>query len=705
MKISNKFITIVSLVATVLMISILMYNISISYRELPHGKITEEFIKLGTATLFSLFLFFIILYLINKNNLPIQTIHTIEKISKKENPNNFLASMSHELRTPLNGILGFTDILKDTKLNNEQQEFVSIIQDSSTNLLHIVNDILDFSKVESGKIELESIPFNPIEKFELTIESYSAKVAQKGIELGLYIDPQLPSIIIGDPTKLSQVILNLLSNAIKFTNTDGLVNISIEKVSDSAKEIGVKFSIKDSGKGIAEDKIDTIFEAFSQESVSTNREFGGTGLGLTISRQFVEVMGGKLEIASEINKGTTFFFTIALSKPAHSKSKLVSYDFKQNVGYIIPKGENPYKEIDKNLKAYVQHTGSKFETYYQEDIFKLKEEELPHILFINHRYSQNEELLNKFFNLKTKIVLISCADTRKISLLYKNKIDNFIFKPINLSKTLKTLQELKEETTNIKLKEKKESTPKAKINFKKEILVVEDNLINQKLLLNILKNMNMNINITLANNGLEAFKLYQKNKYQIILMDIQMPIMTGEESTKKIIEYEKEHQLEHTPIIALTANNMQRDISSYLENGMDNYLSKPIQLEKLKDIITKYAKKKTDNKAKNILLYKETEVAGKIYSAMLQNFGYNVDSYHLKEEFKQQVKNDKYQLILFDTKLSDNIDDMNETIVMIQNSTATPFAFTDNSAYQSYCNILNPRIYGEELKKSLEEVY
>jgi len=719
MKNSNKIINVLSLIVSVFMVSILMYNIFIAYTKLPQGVINEDFLRLGIATLFSFFLFFILLYTIYSSkkelNKRVQVVEKVVEKQPKKKPNNFLASMSHELRTPLNGILGFTNILEETELDDEQREFVSIIQDSSNNLLHIVNDILDFSKVESGKMELESIPFNPIEKFELTIESYSAKVAQKGVELGLYIDPQLPTIIMGDPTKLSQVILNLLSNAIKFTDKNGLVNVSIEKVLETPKEINVKFSVKDSGKGIAEDKIDTIFEAFSQASVSTNRESGGTGLGLTISSQFVELMGGKLEIESKIDRGTTFFFTIVLKKPAHSKSKAISYNLKQNVGYITPNGYNPYQEVDRNLKAYVTHTGSKFKIYDEENIFNIKENLLPNVLFINHRYTQDEELLNRFFTLKTKIILITCADSKKISTIYKHKINNFIFKPINFSKTVKALEELNKENPVTITKEPMPQDDSLKdienkkdikiIDTKMRVLVAEDNLINQKLILNVLKNMD--VDVTLANNGLEALELYKQNRYQVVFMDIQMPIMTGTKSTEKIVDYENINQLEHTPIIALTANNLQSDIDGYLKSGMDGYLSKPIQLDKLKTIIDKYRITNTQEEEsipKNILLYKETELEGKIYSAMLKNFGYNVDTYHSEEEFKKQVTNDKYQLILFDTKPSDSMDDISSTITLLQSSNATPFAFTDNSIYKPYCNILNPKSYGDKLKRSLEEV-
>jgi len=707
MKNSNKIITIVSLITSTTIVFILMYNLFIDYKTLPQGMVDEDFLRLVTTTILSFFLFFILLYIIHINNNYTNSNQNRPKqvVEQESKPNNFLANMSHELRTPLNGILGFTDILKETKLDNEQREFIYLIQESSGNLLHIVNDILDFSKVASGKLELESIAFNPIEKFELTIESYSAKVAQKNIELGLYIDPRLPNIIMGDPSKISQVILNLLSNAIKFTNEKGMVNVSIEKTKETPKEIDVKFSVKDSGKGIEEDKIDSIFEAFAQANVSTSREFGGTGLGLSISSQFVELMGGKLEIESKINQGTTFFFTITLKKPAHSKTAIITENFQKTVGYITMDGENPYEEIDKNLENYIKHTGSKFKIYSTLKILKLQKSKLPDILFINHRYVQNEMLLNKLLTLNTKTVLITCADSQKISTLYKNKINDFIFKPLNFSKIIKVLKESKAQDKpkieQIKEKKREKTIEKKSLDKPIKVLVAEDNLINQKLIISILKVMNIEVN--LANNGFEALELYKHHKYQLIFMDIQMPIMSGTESTKKIVAYETENQLTHTPIIALTANNKQSDINQYMESGMDDYLEKPIKIDKLKSLIAKYTRTPS-NSSKNILLYKETEVAGKIYSAMLRNLGYNVDTYHSEKEFKEQVNNEKYQLILFDTKLSDSSENIDDIITLIQNSSAKPFAFTENDKYRAYCHILSPQSYGEELKRSLEEV-
>jgi len=311
-------------------------------------------------------------------------------------------------------------------------------------------------------------------------------------------------------------------------------------------------------------------------------------------------------------------------------------------------------------------------------------------------------LLNRLLTLNTKTVLITCADSKKISNLYKNRINNFIFKPVNFSKILKVLKESKvEEKSKIENNIKDIKIQKEPINNQIKILVAEDNLINQKLIISILKTLN--VDVTIANNGLEALELYKQHKYQLIFMDIQMPIMSGIESTIKIVEYEKRNQLPHTPIIALTANNKQSDIKKYIESGMDAHLEKPIKIDKLKGIIDKYILTSSIS-SKNILLYKETEVAGKIYSAILKNLGYNVDICHSEKEFKEQVTNEKYQFILFDTKLSDSVEDISETITLIQNSSATPFAFTDNSAYRPYCNVLSPKSYGDELKRRLEEV-
>ena len=223
----------------------------------------------------------------------------------------FLANMSHEIRTPLNGIVGFTELLKDTGLEEEQGEFVEIIEKSSENLLEIINNILDLSKIESSKVEVEDIVFNPIAEFESAVDVYAVRASEKGIDLGFFIDPALETPVKGDPTKLKEVVINLLSNAVKFTGNAGQIYVDIRKLKSKKKGISrIRFQVKDSGIGVTEEQKSKIFEPFSQADTSTARKYGGTGLGLTISTSFIELMGGKLDLESEVGEGTMFFFTL-----------------------------------------------------------------------------------------------------------------------------------------------------------------------------------------------------------------------------------------------------------------------------------------------------------------------------------------------------------------------------------------------------------
>jgi len=620
------------------------------------------------------------------------TKKSIEPQNKLSDAHTFLANITHELRTPLTGILGFLMLLKESKLDEEQEDFVETIEKSSNNLLSLVNDILDYSKASAGKIELERHSFNMVKTIEESVEGYITKVAEKYIELGLYIDPSLPKTFLGDSAKISQVILNLLSNAIKFTPEHGLVNISIEKVSENDNDVKLKFSVKDSGIGMREDKIEKIFEAFSQAEASTSREFGGTGLGLSISNSFVEVMGGKLEIDTQENSGTTFFFTLTLEKEP-SSSVLVEEPCdlsQQNVAYVIPRDDKTYEVIDNNLEAYIRSTKASYRTYYTDEVFNLKE--LPDTLFINHRYSMEDGLFDKFFALNTNIVLITCANVSKMTTLYEKSVSNFIFKPITYTKTIKALA-LKEAPVS--------KAKKLTIDGTVEVLVVDDNLINQKLLERLLLNMKMNV--TLADNGLEAFELYKKNNYSIVLMDIQMPVMSGIESTKKILEYEQSEGLRHTPIIAVTANSSRKNMGEYLEAGMDGFLGKPISLNKLKEMITEHTVKK-DKVKKSVLLYKAEKLTAKIYTSILEKLDYTVDTCYEKDVFLDKFSNDVYSMVLYDTETFDSVNETTLICDIATTSVVPSFAFTDNSSYKVCSTLLSPELYGKELQITLEHL-
>jgi len=611
---------------------------------------------------------------------------------------HFLANMSHEIRTPLNGIIGFTNILKDTELQEDQREFVSIIEDSSNNLINIVNDILDFSKVSAGKVEFENISFNVMEKFEASIDAYGARAAQKDIELGLFIDPELPYELMGDSTKISQIMINLLSNAIKFTQANGTIKVDIERHSETSEEVKVRFAVKDSGIGISKEHQSKIFDAFSQADASTNRKFGGTGLGLTISSKFVELMGGELKIESKEGKGTTFYFVISLKKSDKSTLRIVPRLDNLNVTYIYANKN----KIDQNLKHYISHTGANLEISDYDKVVSKGETLLSDIIFVEHQAIKNDKDIQYLLSLDSKVILLSNTKMSSFSSMIKENITKTIYKPVNFTKTMKALTLVNnKEFFNSKVTKVK-SINSNKVFKGLKVLVAEDHIINQKLIKNILNGFDIIVDI--ANNGEEAVKQYKEECYDMIFMDIQMPIMSGVEATKKILEYEKENSLEHTPIVALTANVIESDKDKYLNSGMDRYLKKPIEVEELVGIIEEYhpiqglrdslyleSKKESLNyKKSKIILYKELDLSGKIYSAVLNNLGYSVDVYSNKDEFLEQLESKKYKFALFDAKPFRVINSDELVVNIIRDSGATPIAFVEKDNNINYCATLNP---------------
>jgi signal transduction histidine kinase/CheY-like chemotaxis protein len=637
----------------------------------------------------------------------------------------FLANMSHEIRTPLNGIVGFTQLLKSTATTDEQEEFITVIENSSDNLLTIVNDILDLSKIKADKIELENIEFDPIEKFESAVESYAARAAEKEVEFNIFVDPELPSTIIGDPTKISQIIVNLISNAIKFTSEKGKVDVQIAKVAESEKYTTIKFSVTDSGIGINPEQQEKIFDAFSQADVSTSRKFGGTGLGLAISGKLVTFMGGKLKIESEEGKGATFFFTLSFIKAENDADRVIPDMSNFSVGLVVPNADTAM-EMNRNLGCYIAYTKAQYKVYTEEEILEAKGTVLPDVLFVDQRYHQREGELKKYLDLDTKVILMLTGDKKRSIEGLDSYIDRLLYKPVNYTKTLKSLDVLYDKN----MKESKQKAPledaKAKYN-NLNVLVAEDNSINQKLIERVLSDYGLKV--TLVGNGMEALEARQIHKYDMIFMDVQMPVMGGIEATKAILEYEEQHRKHHVPIIALTANALSGDREKYINAGMDGYLSKPLELEKLSLLLQEYFSqhiedspiiksdreevivsnqstviKPIQREKVDILLFHTLPLVVDLYESILINLGYTVDITTDDNLFMNMLDIKDYTYVIYDLDVFFYMKCM--IVNIIQDYGAKPVALISHDLMDTvHCaDVIYLGIEHEALDKKLKEI-
>lgn len=487
----------------------------------------------------------------------------------------FLANMSHEIRTPLNGIVGFTELLKDTELHDEQREFIDIIEKSSENLLEIINNILDLSKIESNKLEIEEIVFNPIDEFESAVEVYAVRASEKHIDLACFVDPSLERPLKGDPTKIKEVVINLLSNAVKFTNSGGAISVDIRRVqSDTPHRAKVHFRVKDNGIGVTSEQKSRIFEAFSQADTSITRKYGGTGLGLTISSRFVELMGSKLDLESEPGQGTTFFFTLEFEE-IETLNEPLKGSF-SNINAVILEDNAKKKLQTTYLKEYLDYFGVSYTIFHEIEELRMLERQVNYdLLFIDNDYTDDENMI-AYASSQEQLVLITKS-------YYMKKIDSMgidifkvLYEPLNSTKVRSTLDAYDAEAFSNR---KQKATRRKKFDekssrFAASALVAEDNVINQKLIRRTLEDLGLEI--TIANNGLEAFEKRKNGTFDIIFMDIQMPVLDGIEATQEILDFEEDYGQHHIPIIALTANALKGDRERFLEAGMDEYTTKPL---------------------------------------------------------------------------------------------------------------------------------
>jgi PAS domain S-box-containing protein len=508
---------------------------------------------------------------------------------------NFLSSMSHEIRTPLNAIVGMADLLKEMDLPQDAKNYIDILHNASDSLLAIINDILDISKIEAGKMEIENILFN-LEKllYDIT-EIIAIQASKKNIEVMCRIKPDVPLNLVGDPIKLRQIIMNLMGNSVKFVEK-GWILLEVSKKDEDNENVYLNFIVEDTGIGIPKENLDKLFNRFVQADSSISRKYGGSGLGLSISKALVELMGGKISVTSEVGKGTKFSFDIKFKKTKTESEDFKKLSIESLKGIkILVVDDNDInriiiKEMLAGLGAILYDTNNPNVGYnmLSKDRFDLAiiDYNMPEMngYELSKKIMTSSEILNK-----PKIIITSSdiAKFKKENLKEIN-VDSFLLKPIKKSVLIDNLLSVlgKEKHEIIKNKEiqnySKEDLPEIKI------LIVDDSEDNRILMDSYLKKSK--VIYDMAENGIEALEKFKSNKYDIIFMDMQMPDMDGMEATKKIREYEKEKNLERTKIVALTANVLKEQIENALKNGFDDYLTKPIRKNNFYKYLIDYKK-------------------------------------------------------------------------------------------------------------------
>lgn len=535
-----------------------------------------------------------------------------EKAADKANraKSEFLANMSHEIRTPMNAIMGMNNLILKTDLDERQYDYVKKIDDAAKSLLGIINDILDFSKIEAGKLDIENISFDLNQIIQNLSNIVSVKSQEKGLELIFIVSPEIPKFLKGDPLRLSQILINLVNNAIKFTEK-GEVIVSIMPDTLDKNQAVLLFSVRDTGIGLSESQQKKLFQPFQQADTSTTREFGGTGLGLSICKRLVEMMDGKIEIESELGKGSHFFFTARFDRPSEVKQKQQLMHKKIAPLNVLVVDDNETCRIVlryylENLKFNVETVDSGINAINMIKKAKLNNKKPFDLIIIDWKMPhmngiETSRQIRRLFDSNTMPKIIMITGFGREDVIKKSEeigLDGFLLKPTTQSLLFDSamLAFGKDYAGDYSKKDLDESLTLEGLDAIRgaQILLVEDNVINQQISTEWLTEEGFVV--TIAVNGQHAIDHVQKrintNYFDIILMDLQMPVLSGLESAKAIRKWEQENGYPPIPIIAMSADAMSKTRNKVIDAGMNDYITKPVDPELLFKKLVQYIPEK-----------------------------------------------------------------------------------------------------------------